>query len=132
MIADKADFTATLKAKHAERQGAMLPVAQLVKGAAVVMDGLQRTQEWQRYAQILQGVSAKFKARKDLALQKLGDPSIVKDEDIRKLRQDIFIADVSMDTFRFAIELPAYIVKGGEEADKFVEIFEKKNETSVA
>jgi len=48
---------------------------------------------------------------------------------IRKLRQDIFTADVSIDTLKFAIELPAYILQGGEEATQFVSQFEKKNET---
>lgn len=126
---DRKDFASSLTAKHSERQAALLPVAHLVQGAAVVADKLQRTPEWTRYCTLLQGVSEKFKARKTVAQQKLGDPSITKDDDVRKLRQDIFIADVSMETLEFAIELPAYILKGGEEADKFVQAFEKKNET---
>ena len=130
MIADRTEFAATLKAKHAERQTAMVPVAQLVQGAAVVADKLLRTPEWTRYAEYLQGYRTRMAKQKQLALDKLGDPSIVDDLQIRKLRQDIFIADVSMDAMLFAIELPAFIRKGGVEADQFIKDFERKNETA--
>jgi len=125
---DRQEFAESLKAKHAERQRALIPVAQIVQGAAVVADGLQRTPEWERYATYLQGYRERMAKQKQVALQKLGDPAIVDDQQIRKLRQDVFIADISMDTLKLAIELPAYILKGGEEADRFLESFEKKNE----
>lgn len=129
MSYDRKDFTEAIREKHAQKQAAMLPVAQIVQGAAVVADNLQRTPEWSRYCTYLQGYADRMQKRKELAQRKLGDPSIVDDQQIRKLRQDIFIADVSMDTLKFAIELPAFILKGGEEADKFVSQFEKKNES---
>ena len=128
MIADRNDFSATLKAKHAERQTAMVPVAQIVQGAAVLSDKLQRTPEWQRYSEYLQGYVERFQKRKELAKQKIDDPS-VQDDQVRKLRLDVFIADASIDALKFAIELPAYILKGGAEADQFLKDFEKKNET---
>lgn len=130
MTFDRKEFAESLKAKHTERQSALVPMAQLVQAAAVVMDGLQRTPEWSRYAEYLQGYRERMAKQKQLALAKLGDPAIVDDLLIRKLRQDVFIADISIDTLRFAIELPAYILKGGEEADKFVQQFEKKNEAT--
>ena len=131
MIADRTDFAATLKAKHAERQSAMVPVAQIVQGAAVVADKLQRTPEWARYAEYLQGHRERMEKQKQIALSKLGDPAVMDDQQVRKLRQDIFIADVTMDALRFAIELPAFIMKGGVEADQFIKDFEKKNEAQT-
>lgn len=129
MSYDRKDLAASLSARHAEKQSALLPIAQIVKGAAVLSDNLQRTPEWSRYAEYLQGYRERMAKQKELALAKLGDPGIVDDLQIRKLRQDVFIADISMDTLKFAIELPAYILQGGEEADKFIAQLEKKNET---
>lgn len=105
-------------------------MAKLVQGAAVIADKLVRTAEWERYCTYLQGIAEQYKSRKIAAQQKLGDPSVVRDEDVRKLRQDIFIADVTIQTLAFAVELPAAILQGGEEADKFIATFEKKNGTS--
>lgn len=130
MIVDRKDFTESLKAKHAQAQQSMLPMARLLAAAAPVADGLQRSPEWERYVTILQGVLNQFSARKALAMQQLGNPAVTKDEDVRKLRQDVFTADVTVDTLKFAIELPAAILKGGEEADQFIKAFEKKNETT--
>ena len=131
MSFDRKDFTESIAVKHQRSQQALIPMAQLIAGAAPVMDKLQRTEEWARFCTYLQGVSEKFAARKQVALEKLGDPTIVEDREIRKLRQDIFIADVSMDTLKFAVERPAAILKGGEEADLFIRQFEKKNETTA-
>lgn len=132
MIADRQDFAKVVAQRHTEANQRMLPMARLLAAAAPVADGLQRSPEWERFVTILQGVLNQFATRKQLAMQKLGDPSVTKDEDVRKLRQDIFIADVSVDTLKFAIELPAAILKGGEEADQFIKNFEKKNEASTA
>lgn len=132
MAFDRKDFAASLKEKHAERQSALIPVAQIVQGAAVVADNLQRTPEWARYVTYLQGYVERMKKRKELAQHKLGDPSVVDDQQVRKLRQDIFVADVTMETLTFAIELPAFILKGGEEADKFIAEWEKKREATPA
>lgn len=128
MIADRKDTADLFQKRHGERQQALLPMARLLAGAAPVMDGLQRTTEWERYVTILQGMLERYQAGKKAAQDKLGDPSIVNDDEVRKLRQGIFIADVSMDTLKFAIELPAAILKGGEEANQFIKDFEKKNE----
>ena len=128
MTFDRKDFTESLGQKHARAQREMLPMARILAGAAPVMDKLQRTEEWGRYCTYLQGVSERYVKAKENAQRKLGDPSITKDDEVRKLRQDIFIADVTVETLKFAIELPAYILKGGEDADQFIATFEKKNE----
>jgi hypothetical protein len=130
MIADRKDVSAVLEKRHSEASARIVPMARLIQGAAVVADGLKRTPEWERYCTYLQGIAEQFKVKKAEAQRKLGDPAVTKDDDVRKLRQDIFIADVTMDTLKFAIELPAAILQGGEEADKFIEAFEKKNETT--
>ena len=130
MIADRKDVVQSFEKRHAEAGARILPIARLIQGAAVVADGLVRSPEWDRYCTILQGVQEQYAKRKVAVQQKLGDPSVVKDEDVRKLRQDIFICDVNIDTLKFAIELPAAILQGGEEATKFVEAFEKKNDSS--
>jgi hypothetical protein len=126
MTFDRRDYVDSLKINHAKKQAALLPVAQIVQAAAVLSDNLQRTPEWSRYCQILQGLSEKYSKRKDIAQQKLGDPNVVDDNDVRKLRQDIFLADISVDLLRFVIELPAFIMKGGEEAEKFLSDFDKQ------
>jgi hypothetical protein len=130
VIADRKDVAGVLEKRHAAASANIIPMARLIQGAAVVADKLQRTPEWERYCTYLQGMAEQWKGRKAVALQKLGDPSVTKDEDVRKLRQDIFVADVTMDTLKFAIELPAAILQGGEEADNFIKAFEKKNETT--
>lgn len=130
MIADRKDVTASLAKRHTEAQGRIIPMARLIVGAAAIMDKLQRTEEWTRYCTYLQGVMERFETQKQHAQQKLCDPSITKDDDVRKLRQDIFIADVTISTLKFSIELPAAILQGGDEASKFIADFEKKNETT--
>lgn len=129
MIADRKDVTATLAKRHSEATGRLLPMARILAGAAPVMDKLTRTEEWTRYCTYLQGVSEQFAARKKVALEKLGDPA-VDDQQSKKLRLDIFVADATMDILKFAVELPAAILQGGEEADKFIQSFEKKNEAT--
>ena len=130
MIVDKKDAVGTLQARHAQAQAQMLPMARILAGEAPLMDGLARSPEWERYCTYLQGIAEQFKARKQVAQERLGDPSITKDEEVRKLRQDIFIADITLQNFAFAIGLPAAIVKGGEEATQFIATFEKKNENA--
>ena len=128
-IADRQDFRASLSQQHAAKQAALMPAVQLVAGAAVVMDKLQRTEEWSRYVTYLQGYVDRMAKQKEGALRKLGDPGLVDGQQVQKLRNDIFMADVTIDTLTFAIQLPAYILKGGEEANEFIKKFEKKNET---
>lgn len=104
-------------------------MARILSGAAPVMDKLQRSEEFARYCTYLQGVMVRYGEAKQAAEQRLGDPSIVDDGQVRKLRQDIFVANIAMETLKFAIELPAHILKGGTEADDFISTYEKKNET---
>lgn len=132
MIADRKDVQGTLQTRHLEAQSRILPMARVLSGAAPVMDQLARTPEWDRYCTYLQGVASRFEAQKQVAMQKLGDPAIVDDQQVRKLRQDVFEADVWVNAMRFAIELPAAILKGGEEADQFIQRIEKKNENVPA
>lgn len=127
MIADRSDFQQVLAKRHIEANARLLPMARLLAGAAPVMDKLQRTEEWTRYCTYLQGMSEQFAARKIAAMQKLGDPSITKDEEVRKLRQDVFEADVWVKALTFAIELPVAVLQGREEADKFIAQHEKKD-----
>ena len=132
MIADKKDIQGTLQVRHTEAIRRVLPEARLLAGAAPVMDGLTRSPEWERFCTILQGMAVRFGDRKQAALLKLSDPSIVDDQQVRKLRQDVFEAGVWLTAMQFAIELPAAIVKGGEEATKFIAQFEKpKDETAT-
>ena len=128
MIADKKDAEALFAKRHVDAGSRVLPMAELIKGAAPVMDGLQRSPEWERYCTYLQGMAEKFEARKKVAQERLGDPSVVNDEQVRKLRQDIFVADISKGAFAFCIALPAAILKGNEEAEQLISRFEKKNE----
>jgi hypothetical protein len=130
MSYERADVDDLIKAKYRARQSAILPMARLITGAAPVMDNLTRSAEWERYVTYLQGMIDRYKAQRELALKKLADPSITEDREVRKLRQGIFIADVTIDTMTFAIGLPAMILKGGEEASKFVTDFEAKNEAA--
>lgn len=129
MIVDRKDIRESLTQKHVRAQQSMLPMARLLAGAAPVMDGLQRTAEWGRYCTYLSGVMENYRQAKEKAQQRLGDPSIVDDQQVRKLRQDIFVADIAMESLKFAIELPAYILQGGKEAEDFISAYEKKNET---
>lgn len=130
MIADRADFTAAIAKRQGEAGSRILPMARLLAGAAPLMDKLQRTEEWERYCTYLQGIADRFSEQKKVALQKLSDPGITKDEEIRKLRQDIFIADVTISTLKLAVDLPAAILQGKDEADTFIRDHEKKNENT--
>lgn len=127
-IAERRDFTESLTQKHTRAQQNMLPMARILSGAAPVADKLMRSEEWGRYCTYLQGVLERYVKAKEYAQNRLGDPSIVDDAEVRKLRQDIFRADVAVETLKFAIELPAWILKGGAQADEFVKSYEKKNE----
>jgi hypothetical protein len=130
LIADRKDFEAIVQKRHAEAGNRMLPMARVLAGASPVMDKLARTEEWSRYCTYLQGIAENFAASKQKALAKLSDPGIVKDEEVRKLRQDVFEADVWLKALAFAIELPAEILKGGQEAEEFIKRMEKKNEAA--
>jgi hypothetical protein len=102
-------------------------MAKLLHGARPVMDKLTRTEEWSRYCTYLQGIAEQFAGRKKAAIEKLSDPVVIKDEEVRKLRQDVFEADVWVKALTMAIELPAAILQGGQEADEFIKRMEKKN-----
>lgn len=130
MIADRKDFTDSLKATHARAQAAWQPVARLVQGAAVVMDGLVRDENWGRYSTYLQGVIDRATAQRTMAMERLADPSL-QDNEVRKLRSDILIADTTIAALKFAIELPVAVIKGGEEAKEFISKFEAKNENAA-
>jgi len=130
MIVDRKDVQQSLTQRHARAQQSMLPMARILAGAAPLMDSLQRTDEWGRYCTYLQGIAENYTKAKQKAHDRLGDPSVLDDAEVRKLRHDIFQANVAIETLRFAIELPAYILKGGKEADEFIVQFEKKNETT--
>lgn len=130
MTFDRKDFVGSLQEQHAKRQSALVPAAELVRGAAVIMDKLPRTPEWQRYCELLQGASAKFAKQKQLAQEKLEDPSVVGDDEVRKLRTAVFEANCWLAALRFSIELPAYLIKGGQEAEEFIKSMEKKNEAT--
>jgi hypothetical protein len=130
MITDRKEFSETLQKRHTEQQARLLPMARLLAGAAPVMDKLSRTEEWTRYCTYLQGISEQFAGRKQAAMLKLADPTVNKDEDVRKLRQDVFEADVWIRALKMSIELPAAILEGGKEADEFIRSMEKKNEAT--
>ena len=130
MIADRKDFEAIVQKRYAEANTRLLPMAKLLAGAAPVMDKLARTEEWSRYCTYLQGIAENFAASKQKALARLSDPGIVKDEEVRKLRQDVFEADVWLKALAFAIELPAEILKGGQEAEEFIRRLEKKSDNA--
>lgn len=130
MQADRKDFAQAVAQRHSEANSRLLPMARLLAGAAPIMDKLQRTEEWTRYGTYLQGMAEQFANSRRGAMDKLADPSITKDEEVRKLRQDVFEADVWLKALKFAVELPAFILQGGEEAEKFIATYEKKNETT--
>lgn len=131
MIADRKDVSLGIEKRHSEAQSRLLPMARILAGAAPVMDGLTRTNEFERYCTYLQGMAERFKQQKQAAQLKLEDPSVTDDKDVRKLRQDVFEANVWISAMQFAIELPAAILQGGKEADQFIATFEKKNEPAA-
>lgn len=130
MTYDRREFTDSLKVAHERKQAAWQPVAKLVQGAAVVMDGLVRDEAWGRYATYVQGMIERFTEQRQLALSKLADPAVTDDKEMRKLKSDIVIADTTIATLKFAIELPVVVIKGGDEAKEFIKKFEEKNETA--
>lgn len=130
MSFDRKDFTSSLKEVHERKQAAWQPVARLVQGAAVVMDGLVRDEAWGRYATYVQGMIERFTVQRQMALTKLADPAVVDEKEMRKLKSDIVIADTTISTLKFAIELPVAVIKGGEEAKEFIKKFEDKNEAA--
>lgn len=132
MIADRKDFVGSLKEVHERKQASWQPVARLVQGAAVVMDGLVRDEAWGRYATYVQGVMDRFTAQRQMALAKLADPAVVDEKEMRKLKSDIVIADTTISTLKFAIELPVAVIKGGEEAKEFIRKFEEKKDENPA
>lgn len=133
MIADRKDHVAALKEVHTRKQAAWQPVARLVQGAAQVMDGLVRDENWGRYATYLQGVMDRCTGQRQAAMEKLADPLVTEDKEVRKLRSDIVIADTIISTLKFAMELPVAVITGGEEAKEFIKKFEeKKDENPVS
>ena len=130
MIADRKDVVGSLHQVHERKQAAWQPVARLVQGAAVVMDGLTRDENWGRYATYVQGVIDRFAAGRAGAMERLADPSL-DDAAVKKLRTDILVADTTIGALKFAIELPVAVVNGGEEAKEFVAKFEAKNENAA-
>ena len=130
MIADRKDFTTTLAKRHGEANARILPMARILAGAAPIMDKLQRSDEWVRYCTYLQGVAERYTAARDVARAKMNDPTILAHADLLKLKFDAAEADAMVRAWKLAIELPAAILQGGEEASKFIADFEKKNEAA--
>jgi hypothetical protein len=130
VIADRKDFAPLLEKRHGEANARLLPLARLVQGAAVVADKLKRTEEWERYCTYLQGMANKMVGARDTARAKMNDPTVLAHADLLKLKFDAAEADAMVRAWTMAIELPAAILAGGEEADKFIQEFDKKNETT--
>ena len=131
MIADRKDVQGSLEQRHQQRQAAMVPAARMLAAAAPIMDGLQRSPEWERYTQLLQGMLDRYAEQRKVAVAKLTDPTVTEDKDVRQLRHGIFLADVTIDTLTFAIRLPAEILKGAEAANQFVKEFEARDDQAA-
>lgn len=127
MIADRDDFTKTLEARHNRQRAEMMPMVRLLAGAKPVMDALMVDERWGRYQQTLQGLIDKWKTQREMAKDRLGSASLG-DVELRKLNADVVSANAAISAWELAIQLPAAIAKGGEEAVAMVIEFEKKNE----
>lgn len=129
MIADRRDFTESVAQKHTKAQQNMLPMARIIAGAAPVTDKLVRSEEWGRYVTYLQGITNRMAEARDAARDRMNAPAVLAHTDLLKLKFDAAEADAMVRAWTMAIELPAWILKGGAEADEFVKNYEKKNET---
>jgi hypothetical protein len=127
MIADRKEAMASFEAKHDRKRAELMPLFRLVAGAAPIMDTLVASEQWTRYQQLLQGMVDRWKAQRDSAKEKLAGPSIWDPSEIHKLKGDILAADATVSAFELAIQLPKAISAGGDDAQKMVEEFEKKN-----
>lgn len=132
MIADRNDIAATLKAKHDRRAQEIMPMVRMVAGAAPVMARLMTQDEnWNRYVTYLQGMVERTAAARDAARAKLNDPNVLEHAAMLKLKFDAAEADAMVRAWQLAIEIPRAVLEGGEEAEKIIANFEKKNEAQT-
>jgi hypothetical protein len=128
VIADRGDVAATLEQRHTRKQAEMMPLIKLVAGAAPVMAKLVVDENWGRYQAYLQGLVEQWKKQRDAAKDKLG--MVLEGEELRKLNADVLQANASIAAWELAIQLPAAIVQGSEEARKIIAEFEKRHENT--
>lgn len=129
MIADRQDVAAPLKLRHQQKIAEVIPLAKILAGAAPVMHELQVDERWTKYQQIVQGLIERWKQQREVAKERLGMSGLA-DAELRKLNTDVLSANAAISAWELALKLPRAIADGGEEATRFVEEFEKQNETS--
>lgn len=127
MAYDRSDHVRAVSDRQHERAREIMPLVRLVAGAAPLMETLTtRDEHWNRYLQYLQGIVKRFEEGRDAARAKLADPSVWKTEDLLKLKSDALVAQATVDALRIAIELPAAIMGGKDEAARIIEEFQKR------
>lgn len=130
MTFDRREFTDSIEKRHEARRAELMPMVRLVAGAAPVMDKVLRSDDWGRFQTYIQGLIESWRKQGDAAKAKLADPGIWAAEDLLKLKGDVIAAEATVAAFTLAVELPAALVKGAEEAQAVINKFEAKREAA--
>ncbi len=129
---NREDFLATVAKRAGERQSNIMPMLRAAQAVAPVMAKLTTgNPEWDRYQQHLQGFieqaqSAKAGAQGKITGPEAGDPLI-----LAKLRVDIITADAMIEAWTTALNLPAALIQGGEEATTLIKRFRENQDESA-
>ena len=130
---DREDFLKAAGAKSIERTREIMPLLRAVEAAAPVMQKmLTGSEHWDRYLSYLQGFVEKAKQRKAVTFAQIENPAILADPDLRRLKNDLVIAQTMIDAWTLAIELPNAIMENAEKAQEVINRFEQEHEKPAA
>ena len=124
---NREEFLATVAKRVGERQSNIMPLLRAAQAVAPIMEKLTTGNvEWDRYLQYVQGYIEQARAAKANAQAKIGEAGETKA--LHKLRTDIITADAMIEAWTTAINLPAILIHGGEQATVEILRFKAKDE----
>ena len=130
MTFDRSEFKATVEESSRRKQVEFLPMAKIIASAAPVMQGVTGDQNWDRYLSYLQGFIDRTQNQVTIAQSKMNDPGVWEHKDLLKLKADILVGEAMVQALTLAITLPKAIMEGSAEANKLIDDFEKRHEST--
>ena len=129
MTFDRDQFDKATDARKNGRTREIMPLLRAVEAAAPVMQKMMtESDNWNRYLTYLQGFIEKARQRKAMTFAQIDNPSILDDKDLRRLKNDLVIAQSMIDAWTLAVELPKAIIDNGAEAQAIIDKFEREHE----
>jgi ABC-type Zn2+ transport system substrate-binding protein/surface adhesin len=130
MSFDRKDFEESVKQRTAQRNASRLPQLYSIAAVAPKMEALTRDERWDHYISHLSGVREKLDQARLSAQAKLGNPQVIKYEDMMEQKIWLLINEAQIQAIDLAIGLPKALLESSEKAKELIKQFEEKNAAS--